>query len=80
MKRGDLIRLCVDDDSEYSEFSYSLYEWWGRPIGAPVCGEFGSNELGILLEDTIAGQGNGCKIITSSGIVGWIYRSSIEVV
>lgn len=76
MKPGDLIRIA-----RRSNYWVSMYQWWGdksRGI-APIIGEFHDDECGILLEDNSHQGGNGCRILTSSGTIGWVHRGDLRV-
>ena len=73
MKRGDLVK-------SRSTFTLILFRGWGKvPGGMETIGHFYPGEVGIWLEDLFHQGGNGCKVITSSGEVGWVYRSDVEV-
>lgn len=75
MKRGDLVQLKGG-----STFTLILFRGWGKvPGGMETIGHFYPGEVGILLEDLFHQGGNGCKVITSSGAAGWVYRSDVEV-
>ena len=77
MKPGDLVRLKHSGDFEYNAI---LFRGWGKvPGGMDAVGQFKSDEVGTLIDSNLSQGGNGCKVITSSGIVGWMYRDDLEV-
>ncbi len=57
-----------------------LFRGWGQvPGGMEHVGKFKSDEFGTLIESNISRGGNGCKVITSSGAVGWMHHGDLEV-
>jgi len=75
MKVGDLIQLSM------AQFGAAMFEWWGRHEKhrevSPIVAYFKEGQFGILLEDLIQHGGNGCKVLTSDGLVGWVYRDQV---
>ena len=52
----------------------------GARIELPrIIGKFLPGSVGILLEDGLERGGNGVKILSSCGTVGWVYRSEVDV-
>ncbi len=79
MKPGDLVQLKNTGDFNFV-YDVVLFRGWGQvPGGMETVGKFKSDEFGTVLEDSLPRGGNGCKVITSSGIVGWMHRGDLEV-
>lgn len=75
MVPGDLVRVKPPINT-----ALILFRGWGKvPGGMETVGYFFPSEVGTLLEDLFHQGGNGCKVITSSGAAGWVYRSDVEV-
>lgn len=77
MVPGDLVRLKHSGDFEYNAI---LFRGWGKvPGGMETVGKFNSDEVGTLIDSNLSRGGNGCKVITSSGIMGWMHAMDLEV-
>ena len=75
MKPGELVRLggipVID-----KMFSNVIHARWGKIEENPnVSGFFETGELAMVLEDSFERGGNGCRVITSRGIIGWVNRA-----
>lgn len=76
MNPGDLVQL---KNSTRERYAIILFRGWGKvPGGMETVGKFTSDEVGTLIESNISRGGNGCKVITSSGIVGWMHHDDLE--
>ena len=64
---GDLVRL----DSRKDDFSLPMFPKWESGGYETRIGEFKYGELAVILED-LPTNGNGCKILTQCGKVGWV--------
>jgi len=67
MKRGDMVRITVSPH-------IFLYPFWGsKDLGFPgECGRFWEDEIGLILDSYIPQGGNGARVLTSRGSVGWV--------
>lgn len=77
MTPGDLVELSRRD----YEF-VTLYEAWGgkgKPFPKRV-GEIKSGEFAIVLESLSHQGGNGCKLLTESGKVGWANLNLLKTI
>ena len=73
MVPGDLVRVKSRITAAI------LFRGWGKvPGGMEHVGKFTSDEVGTLIESNLSRGGNGCKVITSSGIVGWLHHDDLE--
>ena len=76
MKPGELVRL---GGTPYVDLTYGkvIREAWGKQsINHPeISGFFETGELAMVLEDSFERGGNGCRVITSKGIIGWLNRA-----
>lgn len=78
MKPGDLVQLKNTGDFNFV-YDVVLFRGWGKvPGGMETVGKFTSDEIGTLIESNLSRGGNGCKVITSSGIVGWMHHDDLE--
>lgn len=77
MNPGDLVQL---KHSTRERYAVVLFRGWGKvPGGMETVGKFNSDEVGTLIESNLSQGGNGCKVITSSGIMGWMHAMDLEV-
>lgn len=77
MAPGDLVQL---KHSTHEKYAVVLFRGWGKvPGGMETVGKFNSDEVGTLIESNLSRGGNGCKVITSSGIMGWMHAMDLEV-
>lgn len=78
MKPGELIRLGGIPEID-EMFGNVLREEWGKSevfVGLTgISGFFETGELAMVLEDSFERGGNGCRVITSRGIIGWLNRA-----
>lgn len=68
---GDMVRL----DSRAGLRSILVFSSWNF---LNQSSEFKSNEFALVLEDQHSTGGNGCKILTSDGRVGWVNVKVLE--
>lgn len=76
MKPGELVRLGGIPEID-KMFSNVLHARWGKIEENPngFSGFFETGELAMVLEDSFERGGNGCRVITSRGIIGWLNRA-----
>lgn len=51
-----------------------IFPYWGskdKNFPAQIS-NFNTTDIAIIIEDLLHQGGNGCKILTSNGIIGWI--------
>ncbi len=70
---GDMIRTKI------SREHVPVWNSWGETIDAHV-GYFLSRELAVIVQKLSTKRSIGVKIITSSGIVGWVSESCVKKV
>ena len=76
MKSGELVRLggipAIDE-----MFGNVIRMEWGKNEENPggFSGFFETGELAMVLEDSFDKGGNGCRVITSKCVIGWLNRA-----
>lgn len=71
MKPGELVRLGGIPDLD-KVFGNVIHAEW---VHGDIIGSFETGELAVVLEDSFERGGNGCRVITSRGIIGWLNRA-----
>jgi hypothetical protein len=70
-ERGDMVRL----DSRTGLRETLVFDTWNS---SNPSSEFKSIEFALVLEDQHSTGGNGCKILTQDGRVGWVNVKFLE--
>lgn len=66
---GDLVTIIPQLGEDMPMFA-----WWGsKTLGYPtICDKMLRDELAIVIEDLHVRGGNGVRILTSTGKIGWV--------
>jgi hypothetical protein len=73
---GDLVRTEILYTKKYS---IPLFNKWGTKSNEEVA-RLNSDEIALVLKDQHETGGNGCKIITQNGEIGWVNVKLMAVV
>jgi len=80
MKPGDLVKVneIFDGDLGKNEDEIGIYEDWKNLESKK--GGFLNREIGMILDSYLPQGGNGIKILSSSGKIGWVNSYYFEVI